>query len=47
MKSTKFFHQKDYDKTKDDWKVVLIAGISFFAILFACVAVLIYLNIKA
>ena len=47
MKPTKFFHQKEYDKTNDDWKVVLIAGITFFGILFACVAVLIYLNIKA
>ena len=44
MKPTKFFHQKEHDNTKDDWKIVLYAGIAFFAVLFIGIIILIILT---
>lgn len=43
MKPTKFHSMKEYDSTKDDWKLVLIAMGTLIGFVLVCIAYALFL----
>lgn len=43
MKPTKFHSMKEYDSTKEDWKLVLIAMVTLIGFVSICIAYALFL----